>query len=311
MTIATEPPPTGPRVTRHESGDRREHSNLSWTARRWARRVSDATTELTGPARMRPDFLIVGAQRCGTTTMFKALVQHPQVVRPFLRKGIHYFDKRYDRGERWYRGHFPLTATAQVTSRRLGGLPVLTGESSPYYMFHPLAPQRIAGELPGVKLVVLLRDPVIRAYSAHSHERGRGFEDLDFADAVAAEPERIAGERERLMAEPGSDSLHWQHHAYLTRGQYVEQLRVLEQAVGRERLCVVDSGRLFSDPRPVVDEVVAFLGLEPADDLSLEQHNARSRSPLPDDLRTRLERHFEPYDEQLAAWWGRTPSRRE
>jgi len=63
-----------------------EHSNAARQARKTAKRLSDATLELTGPARVRPDFLIVGAQRCGTTTMFKTLVQHPDVVRPFLRK---------------------------------------------------------------------------------------------------------------------------------------------------------------------------------------------------------------------------------
>lgn len=274
-------------------------------ARRQARRVSDATLELTGPARMRPDFLIVGAQRCGTTSMFKTLVQHPDVVRPFLRKGVHYFDKSYDRGERWYRGHFPLVATSRV---RGGSGRALTGESSPYYMFHPLARQRIAGDLPNVKLLVLLRDPVVRAYSAHSHERARGFEELDFEAALAAEPERLAGERERLMADPGSDSLHWQHHAYVTRGQYIEQIRALEQLVGRERLCVIDSGDFFTDPAPVFEEVRTFLGLAPAPGIVFEQHNARQRSPLAPDLRTRLEEHFAPYDAELEQWWGRTPS---
>ncbi len=275
-------------------------------ARRQARRLSDATLEVTGPARTLPDFLIVGAQRCGTTSMFKTLVQHPDVARPFLRKGIHYFDKSYDRGERWYRGHFPLRATVRL--RGGVGTRALTGESSPYYMFHPLARQRIAGDLPGVRLIVLLRDPVVRAYSAHSHERARGFEDLDFEAALAAEPARLAGERERIMAEPGYDSLHWQHHAYVTRGQYVEQVKALEQLVGRERLCVVDSGDFFADPEPVFEQVRGFLGLDPCPDITFEQHNARQRSPLSDELRARLEEHYAPYDAELEEWWGHTPS---
>lgn len=280
-----------------------EHGRAARLARRQVRRLSDATLDLTGPVRMRPDFLIVGAQRCGTTSMFKTVVQHPDVLRPFLRKGTHYFDKSYARGERWYRGHFPLAAHALLHGGR-----AITGESSPYYMFHPLARQRLAADLPGVKLLVLLRDPVVRAYSGHSHEKARGFEDLSFEDALAAEPERIAGERERLMAEPGYDSVHWQHHAYVTRGQYIEQLRALEHLVGRDRMCVVDSGDFFADPAPVFDEVRDFLGLRPTNDVVFEQHNARTRSPLSDGLRARLEEHFAPYDEELARWWGRTPS---
>jgi Sulfotransferase domain len=281
------------------------HTDAARSARRWVRKLSDATLEISGPVRMTPDFLIVGAQRCGTTTMFKTLVQHPDVLRPFLRKGVHYFDRSYARGDRWYRGHFPLTVRSQVRGR---GHRILTGESSPYYMFHPLARQRLAGALPGVKLIVLLREPVIRAYSAHSHETARGFEDLGFEDALAAEPERTAGERERLVSDPGYDSLHWQHHAYLTRGQYIEQVRALEHLVGRERLCVVDSGDFFSDPAPVFDEVREFLGLAPCPDIVFEQHNARQRSPMSDELRIRLEEHFAPFDAELADWWGRTPS---
>ena len=155
----------------------------------------------------------------------------------------------------------------------------ITGESSPYYMFHPLARQRLAGDLPGVKLIVLLRDPVTRAYSGHSHELARGFEDLPFEEALAAEPERLAGEREKLMADPGYDSLHWQHHAYVTRGQYIEQLRAVEQLVGRERMCVVDSGDFFTDPEPVFDEVREFLGLAPCPDIALRA--AQRAVPVP------------------------------
>jgi len=282
-----------------------EHSTPARLARRQARRLSDATLELSGPARVRPDFLIVGAQRCGTTTMFKTLMQHPDVIRPILRKGIHYFDKSYGRGERWYRGHFPLAVTSRLRGR---GQRLITGESSPYYMFHPLARQRLAADLPGVKLIVMLRDPVIRAYSAHSHEKARGFEDLGFDAALAAEPERLAGERERLMAEPGYDSFHWQHHAYSTRGQYIEQVRALENLVGRERMCVVDSGDFFADPEPAFDQVRRFLGLDPCPDIAFEQHNARQRSPLSPELRTRLEQHFAPYDAELAEWWDHAPS---
>jgi hypothetical protein len=175
-------------------------------------------------------------------------------------------------------------------------------------MFHPRTAERIAADLPGVKLIVLLRDPVIRAYSAHSHERGRGFEELGFEDALAAEPDRIAGERERMLADPEYDSLALQHQAYLTRGQYIEQLRRLESLVGRDRLCVIDSQDFFDDPAPAFAETCAFLGLEPYDGVAFEQHNARRRSPLTDELRHRLEQHFAPYDEQLTEWWGRVPS---
>ena len=263
----------------------------------------------TAAARMRPAFLIVGAQRCGTTSMFKNLRQHPAVVAPALHKGIHYFDKNYQRGPGWYRGHFPLKATAARLARgaAAGADAVITGESSPYYMFHPLAARRIAADLPDVRLVVLLRDPVERAISAYTHEKARGFETETFERALELEPERIAGERDRMLAEPGYDSVHLQHNAYLTRGQYIEQLEQLEQLFGRDRIHVVDSHDFFERPAPTYAGVLQFLGLPAFDGAVFDQHNARPRSPMPGDLAARLDAHFRPYDERLQAWLGRAP----
>jgi hypothetical protein len=275
-------------------------------ARREVRHVSDATVRLSSPLRMVPDFLIVGAQRSGTTSMFKTLMQHPLVARPFLRKGVHYFDIRYGNGFDWYRGHFPLTVSARL--RRAGKGRPLTGESSPYYMFHPLAGARIARDLPAVKLIVLLRDPVLRAYSGHSHELGRGYETEPFERALELEPQRLRGERERMLAEPGYESRDWQHHGYLTRGQYIDQLVELERLFGRDRLHVVDSHRFFTDPAPTFGGVLDFLGLPRDAGIRYERHNGRDRSPLSPELRHRLEAHFEPYDERLAQWWGQVPT---
>lgn len=279
---------------------------LSAVLRRRALQVSDASARVTSPARMLPGFLVVGAQRCGTTSMFKALAQQPLVAKPFLRKGVHFFDTHYDEGLDWYRGNFPVGATSRL--RRPGAGRPVTGESSPYYMFHPLAGQRIADDLPDVKLIVMLRDPVERAYSAHAHEFARGYEREPFERAVALEPERVVGQRERMLAEPGYQSYDWQHHAYLARGRYHEQLQALEALVGRDRLLPVDSQQFFDDPGPAFSEVLRFLGLPDRTGTVFEQHNSRSRSPMPDALRARIEEHFASHDERLAAWWGRAPS---
>ncbi|WP_298801741.1 sulfotransferase [uncultured Pseudokineococcus sp.] len=278
---------------------------LAETARRGLLRASDATLRLSAPLRMQPDFLIVGGQRCGTTSLFKTLAQHSGVARPFLRKGVHYFDTSYDEGPAWYRGHFPVAATSRL---RRGGRRALTGESSPYYMFHPLAAERIARDLPGAKLLALVRDPVERAYSAHAHESARGFETETFERALELEPERLAGARELVRADPTTTHFSLQHHAYVERGHYAEHLRRVEALVGRERLHVVDSQDFFDEPVPVFREVLDFLGLPEQPGIRFEQHNARRRSPMAGDLRKSLEEHFAPHDEALARWWGRTPS---
>ena len=166
---------------------------------RAAHSISVRTGRLTHRVRMLPGFLIVGAQRCGTTSMYRTLSQHPAILKAVLHKGVHYFDTGYDHGLGWYQGHFPLRARAALVRRATGEVP-LTFESSPYYMFNPLAAERISRDLPEVKLLVLVRDPVERAYSAHAHELARGFETEPFERALELEDQRLAGEAERIVS---------------------------------------------------------------------------------------------------------------
>ena len=283
-------------------------AGLGKRARKAALEASLAFGRASAGARVLPSFLVVGAQRAGTTSLYRTLQAHPAVLRPNLRKGVHYFDTGYAHGPRWYRGHFPLKVTAARASRA-AGTPAQAFEGSPYYMFHPLAGERIARDLPGVKLVALLRDPVERAYSAHAHEHARGYETETFERALELEPQRLAGADEWLR-QGGPRARHHahQHQAYLARGQYVDQLERLEAAVGRDRLHVVDADDLFADPDPVVADLLAFLGLPWVPGLAYAKHNARPRTSMDPALRVRLEEHFAPYDERLAAWLGRTPS---
>jgi len=265
--------------------------------------VTVTAGRLTAPWRMTPSFLVIGGQRCGTTSMYRTLSQHPSVLKAVKHKGVHYFDTDYSRGMAWYLGHFPLRASAARVARRTG-TPAQTFESSPYYMFHPLAAERIARDLPDVKVIVLLRDPVERAYSAHAHELARGFETEDFETALALEDQRLDGEVERLVADPGYVSHAHQHQGYLQRGRYVEHLERLEKTFGRDRMHVVDSHAFFAEPEPVYDAVLDFLGLPHTGYPLFEQHNARPRSPMSAELRARLEEHFAPFDERLADWLG-------
>lgn len=271
--------------------------------------VSRAAGRLTSGGRVLPSFLIVGAQRCGTTSLYRALAQHPLLAKPVMHKGVHYFDMAYDHGLDWYRGHFPLTVGAALIKRRLGRRP-LAFESSPYYLFHPLAGERIARDLPGVKLIVLVRDPVERAFSAHSHELARGFEtESSFEYAIELEDKRLAGAEQRLLAEPYSSHHSHRHHAYLARGRYAEQLDRLEPFFGRDRIHVIDSHRFFEQPERVYERVLEFLGVPRMGDPVFERHNSRVRPrPMAESLRQTLLDHFEVYDTQLARWLGGDPS---
>jgi hypothetical protein len=270
---------------------------------RWAARARAVATRPTAHLRVTPDYLIAGAQRCGTTSLQQYLIQHPDVTPPGVLKGIHYFDTNYDKGLDWYRSHFP-SRMARSRRERSGGR-MVTGEASPYYMFHPLVPERIARDLPDARVIVLLRDPADRAYSHYLHEVRRGFEDLSFEEALDREPARLAGEEERMRRDPSYASFAHQHHAYAARGRYIEQIERIVKHLGEDRLLVLGSEQFFAQPDVVYREVLRFLGLSPFTPAEFEAQNANVyRDPLPPRLRARLDAQFAEANSRLFDFAG-------
>ena len=257
----------------------------------------------TSSSRPLPDYLIVGTQRGGTTTLHHWLAAHPGVLPARLTKGVHWFDTAFGRSEAWYRSHFPSRRVRASAAQRLGYEPVV-GEGSPYYMFHPFAPQRIASVLPDPRLLVVLRDPVERAWSQYHHETARGFEDLPFEAALEAEASRLDGEAERL-ADPGATSASHQHHSYEARGRYVEQLEELWRQVGRDRVLVLFSEDLSADPVGTMAEVHRFLALPALPPDTEKRWNLRAKPDMPEAARARLVEAFRQPDARLAQLLGR------
>jgi hypothetical protein len=256
-------------------------------ARTAARRINASRRQL-------PSFLILGAAKAGTTSLHHHLVDHPQVSEPTI-KEIHYFDQAYHRGPGWYRAHFePCRAPEEIT-----------GESTPYYLFHPLVPERVARNLPEAKLIALLRNPIDRAYSHHNHECASSYENLPFDEAVEREEERLRGEEERMVRDHRYRSFSHQHHSYLARGRYAEQLERWFEQVGRERILVLGAEDLFEDPAGAVEAVQRFLDLEPLPPSDLAPRNVRSYSPIPGKLRAKLKTIFEPHNQRLYELLGR------
>jgi Sulfotransferase domain len=287
---------------------RQARTGLERSARRIARRSLVRAAQPTYRLRMLPGFLIVGAQRAGTTSLFSVLAQHPAIFSPIRnRKELHFFDNEYDRGLKWYQSQFPIRARARMAVRGTGVQPVAF-EGSPYYMFHPLVPGRIHRDLPGVRLIVMVRDPVERAYSQHAHQVGLGLESEPFERALEMEESRIDGEAEKLAADPAYNSRAYWLYAYRTRGHYADQLERMEKIFGRDRIHVIDSGDFFASPGPDYERVLDFLGLPNLGQPVFTPQNARPRSPMPQTLQAALDEHFRPHDERLAAWLGRVPS---
>ena len=259
--------------------------------------------EATSGWRVIPDYLIIGAARSGTTSLWFYLANHPAVGRS-LTKEVHYFSTNYAKGWSWYRGHFPTKLYKAYVERRFG-LPLITGDASPYYVFHPLAPRRIARALPRVKMILMLRDPVERAYSHYKHEVFIGAETLSFEEAIEREPERLEGEEERILADPSYQGFNHQHFSYLARGLYAEQLETWFSLFPRERFLIISSEEFFADPGRGFNEVLSFLGLAPWDLGTYPKYNARERSSMAPETRRRLQDYFAKPNQELYELMGR------
>lgn len=255
------------------------------------RRGEQLGRRLTVYGRPLPGFLILGAQKAGTSSLHEYLVDHPRVA-PGFTKELHYFDLHYSAGPRAYRACFPHARAGTIC-----------GEATPYYLVHPQVPRRVAADLPEAKFIVLLRNPIDRAISQHNHEHARGFESLELEEALDAEEGRLAGERERLERDPAYQSFPFMHHSYVTRGLYAEQLTRWFSVIDRSRFLIIQAEALFERPRAMLGEVHDFLGLPPHEPADLRprhvrayrsgEHEARER------VRGRLRATFAPHNERL------------
>lgn len=263
-------------------------------ARRASHEMRVAVRRPTASRHVLPDFLIIGGQRCGTTSLFEYLCRHPSVCRP-VEKELQFFSYRFDRGVAWYRCHFPTEKAAR-------GRKVF--EATPYYLLHDQAPSRAASVVPEARLVALLRNPTERAWSHYQHNVLRGTEVLPFEEALRAESERL---------DPGGDgssdaaSSHHKRHSYVTRGRYAEQLDRWLAVYPRNQLLVLFSEDLYRDPGATYARVLEFLGLPGH---SLAEYRAHTRRgvwdgpPLAAATRTHLEHSFAPHNARLASLLG-------
>ena len=214
---------------------------------------------MTNQLRLLPDFLIIGGQRCGTSSLYYYLTEHPGIL-PAFTKEPHFFDEYFAKGPAWYRTQFP-TALQRGFGKSVFGKEMLTGEGTPYYIVYPHAPRRAFELVPQAKLIALLRNPVDRAFSQYWIEKQAGFETWSFEDAIEGEQERLAGELERMLHDENYYSHSFRHFSYLTRGIYVDQLQNWLRTYPREQMLILRSEDLYSDPAAVVQQAFAFLGV--------------------------------------------------
>ena len=287
-------------------GRERLRDALSMKTRRriaWSR---VAIRAYTGRYRVLPNLLVIGAQRCGTSSLYKYLGSHPEVAAS-LRKETRYFTLYFDKGEEWYRAHFPLRSLAGSSAR-------VVFEATPDYMLDPRCAERVIRSAVRCKIVVILRDPVERAFSHYLHHRRLGQEPLSFEEALEQEESRLAPYR--VVLEEDWDAplpKEWQRYSYVTRGLYAEQLEPWYARFGADSILVLHSEDLFRKPAEVFDGLCAFLGISPWVPTDRRNHSyigtpGRSRSTveMPAPERAWLEKRFREPNRRLFELLGRS-----
>jgi hypothetical protein len=232
-------------------------------AKEGARAVFRSVGSRTAASRPLPDYLIIGTKRGGTTSLWRYLLEHPAVLPMYPAaenvKSPHYFDIHWAKGQDWYRSHLPSRRQRARVERNYGVC--VSGDASPYYMFHPVAAARAATTCPAAKVIVLLRNPVDRAYSHYRERQKNGTEALPFRAAIEAEQTRLDGEVSRILNSPTYYSEQHDFSSYLARGRYLEQLEDWFARFPEERILALRSEDLYTNPQAAVAAVQDFLGI--------------------------------------------------
>lgn len=255
--------------------------------------------------RVLPDFLIIGSQKCGTSSLYRNLVRHPFVF-PAVDKEIYFFNNSYNyfqKGVDWYKSHFPSFLYKYYITHICKN-DFLTGEATPGYIFHPHAPRRISELLPTVKIIILLRNPVDRAYSHYYHEVTRKRETASFEDAITMEEERLRGEFDRITNDENYKSTKYVHYSYLLRGIYIDQLKRVYNYFHENQIIILKSEDFFREPQTTFQRVFQFLKLPNWEPENFKKANVGSYPKMNIATRNWLLNYFEPYNNKLYEYLG-------
>jgi hypothetical protein len=194
---------------------------------------------LEGKFVMLPNFLIIGSQKSGTTSLYNVLRQHPQVFMPD-RKEVNFFflEAEYQRGPDYYQSYFASVPTQSIA----------VGEASPGYICHPDAPARIHQLLPDVKLILTVRNPIDRAYSQYWDNRRSLSEHRTFAEVV------------KLALEP---TYHPGRLGYFSRGTYLQYIQRYLDYYPPENLLILPFDDLRHSPGSFYGRIFHFLAIDP------------------------------------------------
>lgn len=279
------------------------------------RACSQTYRGMTSSIRVLPDFLIIGGQRCGTSSLYYYLTEQ-HCISSAATKEVHFFDDSFANGINWYRAQFP-TRAYKYYIEGMRHHRFLTGEASPYYIFHPHAPRRISTALPHVKLIALIRNPIDRAYSQHWLEVKGRYESLSFEEAIKCEQDRIAGEREKMVNDENYHSFKHRRYSYLTRGIYIDQIEYWLNYFPKKQFLFLKTEDLYSNPASIVRQTLEFLGV-PGSEIDTNKEYKKYKVPSKTGYKTKdsapkldpitrkyLVEYFKPFNARLYEFLGR------
>ncbi len=261
---------------------------------------------LNAGQRALPDYLIIGAAKSGTSSLYRTLAQHPNIA-PALKKEIYFFChyQNFDRGLNWYKAHF--YAPLYRWWKKMRGInKLVTGESTPIYLLTPFVPERVKAVVPGVKIIVMMRNPVDRAYSHFYHVYRPRRETLEFKEALEKEEERIRDEYPITSNGEGYEFHNYPTFAYKYGGVYADQLQPWLSAFPKEQFLFIQSERYYKDHQQVYNEVLDFLGLPHYTPSKAKKKIYPSYTKMDPDIRASLVQFFKPHNQRLYELLGQT-----
>ena len=254
---------------------------------------------ITSPLRGLPDFVIIGAMKSGTTSLYDFVNKHPAVA-PAAKKEVMYFSAghKYKLGKLWYRSNFPTNLSRRRFYKKTGQS-LLSGEASPPYLSNPMVPCRMKAVIPDVKLIVILRNPIDRAYSHYYHMLRKSMETVSFENAIKLEEARHAEEREQMINNPRIALAYYGYHSYLARSMYADQLEKWFRHYDRKKFLILDMKAFNETPQQTLDQVFRFLEVRPFQAANLRNLNVGNYKKMNKDTRKFLVEYFKPHNEKL------------
>ncbi|MCA1059073.1 sulfotransferase domain-containing protein [Rossellomorea aquimaris] len=232
-----------------------------------------------------PHFIILGGAKCGTTSLYFYLNQHPQIL-PSSKKELFFFNKSSKTVE-WYRNQFPESVKSDE----------ITGEGTPIYLVHPQVARRIYEYNPKIKLIVLLRNPVERAYSQYHHFINT--EKHSFEDALEIEKNTVKKELIRMEEDENYIPDDVFRYSLVERGLYHKQLERYYRYFDTNQIHIIKSEDLFQNPQKVCNKVLKFLGLPRCKLKDREARNTRSYHKMNPDTEAMLYDRFRAENQKL------------